>query len=172
MEQLFKLYNDGKIRPVIDSAWALEDVSFDWHLYFMFKYCGFIIIHVISIFVGKGGPWIQMLNEIQMFYRLVYRFGQYKCSIGLYADLGKFTKSNIHKNVMFLLSKKNKQIHNKLPLMIFIIIASASPSLVKNKNKKSLYATIKSWLKCNIYTFCIKLEININHGVFNYRFMR
>ncbi|XP_071172762.1 synaptic vesicle membrane protein VAT-1 homolog-like isoform X2 [Mytilus galloprovincialis] len=27
MEQLFKLYNDGKIRPVIDSAWALEDVG-------------------------------------------------------------------------------------------------------------------------------------------------
>ena len=27
VEKLFTLYNEGKIRPVIDSAWALEDAS-------------------------------------------------------------------------------------------------------------------------------------------------
>lgn len=27
MEKLFRFYNEGKIRPVIDSAWAIEDVS-------------------------------------------------------------------------------------------------------------------------------------------------
>jgi len=27
MESLFKLYNEGKIKPIIDSVWAFEDVS-------------------------------------------------------------------------------------------------------------------------------------------------
>jgi hypothetical protein len=28
MESVFALWKDGKIKPVVDSTWALEDVSF------------------------------------------------------------------------------------------------------------------------------------------------
>ena len=60
------------------------------------QYCGFIIIGGISIFVDfmdKGEP------QILMFY-------ESNCSIGLYADFGKTTKCDVHKDAMFTESAK------------------------------------------------------------------
>ena len=67
------------------SSFIAKDADFEK------KYRGFIIIHWISIFVGfvgTGEPRVQIFNE-------------YHTSIGLSAENGKTTKSNIHQYASF-----------------------------------------------------------------------
>ena len=58
----------------------------------MIKYCGHIIIRWIPIFVGS---WVQVNHELK-------GSTSVKFYIGLYADFGKTTKSDIPENASFL----------------------------------------------------------------------